>query len=211
MWLESLFEKLTCFLPRILIIAPNEGGFRQTPKPWKGWPWNRWPWIQWKWLRCPWKGRPWADKDNDVDTWVTEMLPGRWYWMIPLVMEHLVIPIKVQPKDIRIQSVWTKDGKDLAIGGAIIYYVREPLKAMLEVDNYDESIQIIALAEIRKWVGLHTLVELREGMEDLSKQLLSAVREGSTGWGLKIQSVEITDIGVTRNIRLLTSGDSILG
>ena len=210
MWLESLIEKLTCFLPRVLIIAPNEGGFRQTPKPWNAWPWTYYPWVTWKWIRRPWKGNPWAGRNNETNTWVIEMLPGRWYWLIPLVMEHAVIPIKVQPKDIRVQSVWTKDGKDLALGGAIIYYVREPLKAILEVDNYDESIQIIALAEIRKWVGQHTLKELRDGIEELSTQLLTAVRDCSKGWGLKIQSVEITDIGVTRNIRLLTNSESAL-
>jgi hypothetical protein len=232
MWLESLLEKLTCFFPRMLIVAPNEAGFRQTPKLWAGWPWDYWPWIRLGWffsgsvpideiletkswyrIYCPAlpEGKPWSSKDAGESTWVKEMRPGNWYWLIPLIMEHMVTPIKVQPKDIRIQSVWTKDGKDLALGGAIIYYVREPLKAILEVDNYDESIQIIALAEIRKWVGLHTLDELREGMEDLSKKLLTAVREGSAGWGLKIQSVEITDIGVTRNIRLLTNGESVLG
>ena len=211
MWLESLLERLTCFIPRPIILPPNEGGFRQTPKPWNRWPWTRWPWIRWRWVRRPWSCWPWAERNNETNTWVRELLPGNWYLLIPLIMEHAVIPIKVQPKDIRVQSVWTKDGKDLAVGGAIIYYVREPMKAILDVNDYDESIQIIALAEIRKWVGQHTLAELREGMEELSKQLLAAVREGSSGWGLKIQSVEITDIGVTRNIRLLTNGESILG
>jgi len=208
MWFEALFERLTCFIPRIIILPPNEGGFRQTPKPWNAWPWTRWPWIRWAWVRRPWSSWPWAKKNNSTSTWVKELLPGNWYFLLPIFMEHEIIPIKVQPKDIRIQSVWTKDGKDLAIGGAIIYYVREPLKAILEVDNYDASIQIIALAVIREWVGKHTLVELRENTEELKKQLLTAVREGSAGWGLKIQSVELTDIGVTRNLRLLTGGDS---
>ena len=229
MWIEALFERLTCFIPRMIILPPNEGGFRQTPKPWNAWPWTYWPWISWSWpfsgvspmdeileyggwyrIHCPIypKGKPWAKKDSSTNTWVKELIPGNWYFLLPLLMEHAVIPIKVQPKDIRIQSVWTKDGKDLAIGGAILYYVREPLKAILEVLDYDQSIQIIALAVIREWVGKHTLIELRENTEELKKQLLTAVREGSVGWGLKIQSVEITDIGVTRNVRLLTSGGS---
>jgi regulator of protease activity HflC (stomatin/prohibitin superfamily) len=142
---------------------------------------------------------------------VKELLPGNWYFLWPVVMEHMVTPIKVQPKDIRVQSVWTKDGKDLAVGGAIVYYVKEPMKAILEVDDYDQSIQVIALAVICEWVSQHTVAELREDMEGLKKKLLADVREGSQGWGLKIQSVEITDIGVTRNIRLLTNGEPISG
>jgi regulator of protease activity HflC (stomatin/prohibitin superfamily) len=142
---------------------------------------------------------------------VKELLPGNWYFLWSVVMEHMVTPIKVQPKDIRVQSVWTKDGKDLAVGGAIVYYVKEPMKAILEVDDYDQSIQVIALAVICEWVSQHTVAELREDMEGLKKKLLADVREGSQGWGLKIQSVEITDIGVTRNIRLLTNGEPISG
>ena len=232
MWLETLFEKLTCFFPRPFIVQPNEGGFRQIPKPWTGWPWAYWPWIRWEWLGskkdwpseikncggsyriyCPVlpEGKPWSDKDNDDNTWVSEMKPGNWYWIVPLVMEHSVINIKVQPKDIRIQSVWTKDGHDLAIGGAIRYYVQKPIKAILEVHDYDLSLQIIALAVIREFVGQHTLAELRENIDEVEKKLLTAVREGSSGWGLWIQGVDITDIGKTRNIRLLTSGSGIVG
>jgi len=211
MWLETLFEKLTCFFPRPFIVQPNEGGFRQIPKPLTGWPWAYWPWIRWAWLKKPWSGKPWSDKDNDDSTWVLEMKPGNWYWLIPFIMAHMVINIKVQPKDIRIQSVWTKDGHDLAIGGAIRYYVQKPIKAILEVQDYDQSLQIIALAVIREFVGQHTLAELRENIDEVEKKLLVAVREGSSGWGLWIQGVDITDIGKTRNIRLLASNSVIVG
>ena len=203
MWAETLIDKLTCFLPRPSIIRLDEGGFRQVPKPWKGWPWAYWPWIRKKWLRRPWSCWPWSPRDNESNTWIIELIPGNWYWIIPLFMEHVVIPIKVQIKDIRIQSVRTKDGVDLSIGGAIKYYVQKPIKAILDVTDYDESLQTAALVVIRKFVSQYTLLELDEKIEELNRQLLSSVREESSGWGLRVQSVEITDIGKSINLRLM--------
>ena len=183
MWIETLFEKLTCFFPRPIIIRPDEGGFRQTPKLWRHWPLVR--------------------KDSPNTTWTKELKPGNWYWLIPLLMEHLVIPIKTQPKDIRVQSARTSDGIDIAVGGAIKYYVASPIKAILEVHDYDGSLQTMALLVIQRYVRKHTLTELEENIDELETKLLDALRKEASGWGLKIQDVGITDIGKCNNLRLL--------
>ena len=64
MWLVTLLDRITCFIPRVKIIPLDSGGFRCTPKPWKGWPWAHWPWIKMSWIRRPWKGKPWTEKDK---------------------------------------------------------------------------------------------------------------------------------------------------
>jgi regulator of protease activity HflC (stomatin/prohibitin superfamily) len=172
MWIISLLETLTGFVPRPVIIRPDEGGFRQTPKLWGG-------------------------------TWLIEMKPHKWYWIIPWIMEYETVKTKPQVADIRIQSVWTKDGKDIAIGGAIRYYVNNYMKAQLEVLDYDKTIQTIALTKIFTFVRQHTLEELTVGIDELCDGLLKSIREDSKGWGLKIQEVQLTDIGHTINYRLL--------
>lgn len=175
MWLVSLLDYITGFIPRPIIIRPDEGGFRITPKPWGG-------------------------------TWLKEMEPGNWYLTIPWFTENEVVKTKTQVADIRIQSVWTKDGKDIAIGGAIRYYVKDCVKAQLEVLDYDETIQTIALMTIFTFVRKHTLEELKVGIDELCKDLTDLIREDSKGWGLKIQEVKLTDIGTTQNFRHLVSG-----
>jgi hypothetical protein len=190
-------------------MRPDEGGFRLTPKPWAGWPWNRWPWVRREWLRSPWNHWPWSSKDSDESTWICSLVPSNWYWLIPLVMEHEVCRIKPQVKDIRVQSVWTKDGVDLVIGASIRYYVKDWMKALLDVLDYDESLQTTALVAIEEYIENHTLAELKASRDVLRKNLLEAVKVESKGWGLQIQSVGVTDIGKARNFRLLTSTDSV--
>jgi len=111
MWILTLLEQLTGFIPRPIQMRLDEGGFRQTPKPWSG------------------------------GTWLTEMKSGRWYWLVPWIMEHEICKTKTQVKDIRAQSIWTKDGRDTTVGTSIRYYISNPLKALLEVHDYDQSLQ----------------------------------------------------------------------
>jgi len=206
MWLVTLLDRLTCFIPRVRVIPPDSGGFRCTPKPWRGWPWAYWPWIRQSWICKPWKGKPWREKDNVSSTWLTELKPGEWYWIWPLLMEYEMIKIKTQVKDIRAQSVWTKSGHDITVGTSVRYYVQKPLKALLDVHDYDESLQNIVLGVVCDYVRKHTLEELKLSIDELRERLLDAVKKESSGWGLWIQNVFITDIGQARNFRVLLSG-----
>ena len=185
MWIIALLEQLTGFIPRPFIIRADEGGFRQVPKLWK--------------YR--------SLKDNNGSTWITEMKSGEWYWLIPWIMEYETCKIKTQVKDIRAQSVWTKDGYDITVGTSIRYYVQKPIKALLDVLDYDQSLQNIVLGMVCNYVRLRTLEELKLTVGKLEEELLKSVREASSGWGLWIQSVLITDVGKTQNFRILLSGD----
>jgi len=178
MWILSLIETLTGFIPRPAIIRTDEGGFRQVPKPWGG-------------------------------TWLTEMKAGQWYFLIPWIMEHEIIKIKPQVVDIRSQSVLTKDNIDIVVSTSIRYYVKDWMKAQLEVLDYDKSLQTIALMVVEEFIEKHTLEELKGSREVLKSNLLRAVKDESRGWGLQIQSVGITDIGRTFNLRLLTNSGSL--
>ena len=171
MWITTLIDKLTCFIPRPLLIAPDEGGYRISPR---------------------------LNGTNKVK----ELKPG-WYLWVPLFQKTEWIAVKIQPKDLRAQSLWTKDGCNIMISGVIKYRVLDPVKALLEVYDYDNSVQIIALGVIHEFVRLHTLDELKVGISDLLEKILSELRKESQGWGLKIQSVKLTDTGDVFNLRVL--------
>lgn len=175
MWIVSLLEFLTGFIPRPVIIGPDEGGFRQIPKPWGG-------------------------------SWVSEMEAGNWYWLIPWFSESLVCKTKTQVRDIRAQSVWTLDGKNLVLGVSIRYYISNPMKALLQVHDYDQSLSNVVLGAVIEFVQSRKLSELKEQSTELAAELTKITKEESAGWGLRIQKVAITDIGVAKNVRLLLSG-----
>ena len=131
---------------------------------------------------------------------LSELTPGWWlYW--PLVQVLETIRVKTQIKDLRAQSIWSQDRKELTISGAIRYRVRSARKALFDVLDYDQNIQTVALGIIQEYARQHDLAELDVGK--LENEMLTGVKKASEGWGLYIEKVYITDIGRTNNIRVL--------
>jgi len=94
----------------------------------------------------------------------------------------------------------------VTVGTSVKYYISDPIKALLEVHNYDESLQNVVLVVVCSFVNKHNLASLQGLSGELTDLLLREVREASKGWGIKIQNVSITDLGDTTNFRLLVSG-----
>jgi regulator of protease activity HflC (stomatin/prohibitin superfamily) len=137
---------------------------------------------------------------------IKDIGPG-WYLTWPLIQYILHVPVKLQTKDIRCQSAMTADRVDLTVGGALVYKVYNARKAITEVEDFDESMQTIALGIIRKYIAKHELSELVD-MGALTDKIRQELHDTCTKWGIKIIDVEITDFGRARNIRLLTNGPS---
>ncbi len=139
---------------------------------------------------------------------VKTLLPG-WYYYWPVLQECRGIKVSPQLVDLRPQSALTNDLKDIVIGGGIKYRVSDCRKAMLDVHDYDESIRTLALGIICEYVGRHKFEDLTN-LSELREAILSGVRDEAAGMGLKIMKVYITDIGKTKNIRVLGGGHPVI-
>ena len=136
-----------------------------------------------------------------------ELKPG-WYVWLPLIQNIETIRCKTQIVDLRPQSVWSSNRQEMTVSGAIRYRVKSAQKALLEVYDYDQNVQTVALGIIQQYVREHELENLNT--QQLEDEMLKGVRKASEGWGLYIEKVYITDIGRTQNIRILLN-ESILG
>jgi len=134
--------------------------------------------------------------------YVSDAPPG-WYVLWPVIQEYSGLKVKTQIKDLRAQSVWSADHKELTISGAVKYYVANVRKALFEVYDYDANVQALALGIIQRHCAAHEEMTIKTSA--LEGDILEILRKESQGWGLKIEKVYITDIGRTRNIRLLTN------
>ncbi len=135
------------------------------------------------------------------------LTPG-WYIYWEPIQEIRTVTITPQVIDLRPQSVFTRSGRNWTVSGIIKYRVNDVRKALLEVQDYDESLQALALGV------LLNILSITEGVEektpnDLGEQVLTGIREAASGWGIKLQRVFISDLGQVRNIRLLT--DRVVG
>ncbi len=140
---------------------------------------------------------------------VKTLIPG-WYYYWPVLQECIGIKVTPQVVDLRPQSVLTKEMDDIVISGGIKYKVSDCRKALLEVHDYDENIQTMALGIICEFMSAHSFERTVEDINELKEIILSGIREEAAGMGLKIMKVYITDIGRTKNIRVMGSGPSVI-
>lgn len=120
------------------------------------------------------------------------------YW--PLIQEMIKITITPQVVDLRAQSVLTRDGKDMCFGGAIMYRIREASNAILKVQDYDKSLQTLALGIISRYISKMEKPDISR----IETAILDGIRKDARGWGIEIMRVYITDLGTAKNIRILT-------
>jgi len=125
-----------------------------------------------------------------------------WYIIWPLIQRFVWMEIQTQVVDLRTQSIRTKDGYDIVVSGAIQYSIKDVEKAIINVQDVDKSIETLCLGVILEFVKNKTLEEC-QNVVALKDEILRGLRDASKGWGLKIEKVYITDLGKTRNLRLL--------
>ncbi len=135
---------------------------------------------------------------------IEKILSPGWYIFWPIFQEMFYTTVTTQVMDLRSQSVPSKNGHDLILSGAIRFKIVDIRKAMLEVKDIDESLTALSLGVLLAVASIMTEEELAD-TEKLGDSILKKIREEAAGWGLKLQKVYITDLGRTRNIRLLTN------
>lgn len=128
--------------------------------------------------------------------------PG-WYIHWPLIQELNTVTVTPQVVDVRVQSVWSLDHIDLCIGLAVKYRVKDAVAAQLKVQDYDLSLQNSALVACVEYVTSHLKDEII--IIKINESLTKILQAKARGWGIDVLSVGITDVGKTRNIRLLTN------
>ncbi len=130
------------------------------------------------------------------------LVPG-WYVYWPILQECIKIDVMPQVIDLRPQS-GDQSGVNKCISGAVQYRIKDAGKAILKVQNFDTSLQAMALGIICRYVNnLPVGDELT--VEGVEEAVLKGIKENARGWGLEIMKVFITDLGSARNIRVLSN------
>ena len=127
--------------------------------------------------------------------------PGWYLWWPPI---QRIIRISVMPQIVNLpgQSAYTKDGISIVISGALQYRIDNGAKTLLEVQDYDASLIALALGEISIYANSKTLDECMD-IEKLCGEILKGIRKSSSGWGIKIMRVLITDLAPVQSFRII--------
>ena len=102
--------------------------------------------------------------------------------------------LKEIPMDVPSQVCITKDNTQLQVDGVIYFQVTDPMKASYGSSNFVFAITQLAQTSLRSGIGKLELDRTFEEREMINTQVVSALDEAASNWGVKVLRYEIKDL-----------------
>lgn len=102
--------------------------------------------------------------------------------------------LKEQAVDVPSQSGITKDNISLSVDGVLYFRVLDPYKATYGVDNYVFAVTQLAQTTMRSELGKMELDKTFEERDHLNANIVNAINDAASPWGIQVMRYEIKDI-----------------
>jgi len=129
--------------------------------------------------------------------------PG-WTFVFPFFEKPVIVTLRVETIDIPPQEVLTKDNIQLVIDGVLFISVKEEpasvINSVIKVEDYRKAATMFVIASLRDVVGEFDLNEVISSIEKINNTLFVKLAEVSKEWGIKVHSVEISQVRIPEEI-----------
>jgi regulator of protease activity HflC (stomatin/prohibitin superfamily) len=122
----------------------------------------------------------------------------------------LIIPIvetlspyvdqRVRVASVTAESTLTRDTVPVNVDAIVFWLVWNAEKAILEVENFLEAINMSAQTALRESIGRHELAQMITERETLGHELQRILDEKTNPWGITVQSVEVRDVRIPQGL-----------
>jgi regulator of protease activity HflC (stomatin/prohibitin superfamily) len=113
----------------------------------------------------------------------------------------VVVSQRVVVLDVPSQDVITRDNVSLKVSAVVYFKVRDPLQAVIGVEQFLYATSQIAQTTLRSVLGEVTLDELLQAREKLSVRLRQLIDGATETWGIEVSSVELKSVDLPEQIQ----------
>ena len=121
--------------------------------------------------------------------------------LIPIIDKMVKVSLRVITLDIDPQDVITRDNVSVKVNAVIYFRVMDPVKAVIEVENYLYATSQLAQTTLRSVCGQAELDELLSEREKLNTQLQEILDTHTDPWGIKVSTVELKHIDLPQEMQ----------
>jgi regulator of protease activity HflC (stomatin/prohibitin superfamily) len=121
--------------------------------------------------------------------------------LIPVVDRPVWVDLRESFLEIPQQTCITKDNAPISIDFLIYWKVTEPVKTVVQVNNFAGASQGIATTTLRSIIGDIILDDVLAKREEINLRLRAKMDEVTERWGVKVTSVEIREITPPKEIQ----------
>jgi len=107
---------------------------------------------------------------------------------------------RVRVSNVTAESTLTRDTVPVNVDAIVFWLVWNAEKAILEVENFLEAINLSAQTALRESIGRHELAQMITERETLGRELQRILDEKTNSWGITVQSVEVRDVRIPQGL-----------
>ena len=115
-------------------------------------------------------------------------------FLIPAIDKMVRVSVRVVTMDIEPQDVISRDNVSLKVNAVLYFRVVQPIKAIVNVENFLYATSQVAQTHLRTIVGEHTLDELLTARDRINTQLQRILDQNTDPWGVKVEAVEMKQV-----------------
>ena len=113
------------------------------------------------------------------------------FWPIDRMVK---ISLRTVVHDIPPQDVITRDNVSVKVNAVVYFRVMNPVKSVIEVENYVYATSQLAQTTLRAVLGEVELDDLLSKREDVNVRLQEIIDQHSDPWGVKVSMVEVKHV-----------------
>jgi regulator of protease activity HflC (stomatin/prohibitin superfamily) len=121
--------------------------------------------------------------------------------LIPVVDKMVKVSLRLIAVDVDPQDVITRDNVSVEVNAVIYFRVMDPVKAVIEVENYMYATSQLAQTTLRSVCGQTELDELLSEREKINMHLQEILDSQTDPWGIKVSTVEVKHIDLPQEMQ----------
>lgn len=121
--------------------------------------------------------------------------------LIPFIDKMVKVDLRVVTMDVPTQDVITKDNVSVQVDAVVYFRVVDPVKAVVNVENYLYATSQISQTTLRSVCGQAEFDELLSQREKINTKLQEIIDQETDQWGVKVVAVELKRIDITEELK----------
>jgi len=119
----------------------------------------------------------------------------------PLLDVIRIVDQRIETVNLVPQDMMTKDSVTIQVDGIVYTKVIDPVKAILEINNFRYASKMFSATSLRAVVGSVTLETMLTERERINKKLKQIIERECRIWGVTVPAVEIKDVILPSNMQ----------
>ena len=121
--------------------------------------------------------------------------------LIPVIDKMVKVSMRLVAMDVDPQDVISRDNVSVKANAVIYFRVIDPIKAIVEVEDYTYAMSQLAQTTLRSVCGQAELDELLSAREKINSQLQEILDTHTDPWGIKVTTVELKHIDLPQEMQ----------